>query len=61
MTARFDRSIGIDMAHSFSRIEFLRTQRVELNAMMAPEFVAFLKRKLTVHAGKVNFPILCTA
>jgi DNA topoisomerase VI subunit A len=34
-------------------IEFLRTQRVELNAMTAPEFVAFLEKKLAFHAKKV--------
>jgi hypothetical protein len=34
-------------------IEFLETQRVELNAMTAPEFVAFLEEKLAVHAKKV--------
>jgi hypothetical protein len=34
-------------------IEFLRTQRVELNAMTAPQFVAFLEGKLAIHAQKV--------
>jgi hypothetical protein len=34
-------------------IEFLRTRRVELNAMTAPEFVAFLERKLAIYAKKV--------
>ena len=34
-------------------IEFLKTQRVELNAMTAPQFVEFLEGKLAVHARKV--------
>jgi hypothetical protein len=34
-------------------IEFLQTQRVELNAMTASEFVAFLEGKLAEHAQKV--------
>jgi hypothetical protein len=34
-------------------IDFLEDQRVELNAMTAPEFVAFLERKLAIHAKKV--------
>jgi hypothetical protein len=34
-------------------IEFLQHRRVELNAMTAPEFVAFLERKLAIHAQKV--------
>ena len=34
-------------------IEFLRTHRVELNAMTAPQFVEFLEKKLALHAKKV--------
>jgi hypothetical protein len=34
-------------------IAFLQTRRVELNAMTAPEFVAFLEAKLVIHAQKV--------
>jgi hypothetical protein len=34
-------------------IEFLEHQRVELNAMTAPQFVAFLEEKLAIHAKKV--------
>jgi hypothetical protein len=34
-------------------IEFLREHRVELNAMTAPVFVAFLEEKLSQHAQKV--------
>jgi hypothetical protein len=37
-------------------IEFLRTNRVELNAMTAPQFIAFLERKLAIHANKVVPP-----
>jgi hypothetical protein len=33
-------------------IEFMQTQRVELNAMTAPQFVEFLEGKLAVHAKK---------
>ena len=31
----------------------MQHRRVELNAMTAPEFVAFLERKLAIHAQKV--------
>ena len=34
-------------------VEFLEDQRVELNAMTAPEFVAFLEQKLAIHAKKI--------
>ena len=34
-------------------IEFLRTNRVELNAMTAPQFIEFLEGKLEEHAQKV--------
>jgi hypothetical protein len=34
-------------------IEFLRNRRVELNAMTAPQFIAFLERKLAIYAEKV--------
>jgi hypothetical protein len=34
-------------------IEFLEDQRVELNALTAPQFVAFLEQKLAIHAKKV--------
>jgi hypothetical protein len=38
-------------------LAFLRTKRVELNAMTAPQFVAFLERKLVQHgAAKVVPP-----
>jgi hypothetical protein len=38
---------------SEEEIEFLETQRVELNAMTAPQFVEFLERKLETHTEKV--------
>jgi hypothetical protein len=34
-------------------IEFLKTKRVELNALTAPQFIEFLERKLSEHTEKV--------
>jgi hypothetical protein len=39
-------------------IDFLRTRRVELNAMTAPVFVAFLERKLAEHGVRKVVPDL---
>jgi uncharacterized protein (DUF2164 family) len=36
-----------------AEIEFLRTHRVELNAMTAPQFIEFLERKLALYTQKV--------
>jgi hypothetical protein len=37
-------------------IDFLRTRRVELNAMMAPAFLGFLERKLGEHGVRKVVP-----